>query len=94
MSLDRALCALLGTASRTPSWYNINYFYADALNILGRYDDALMAFKDMYRKQESPVNEKEVADFIERTKKVKDKIVISGGERGGIGGGGEAGGLG
>ena len=70
------------------SWYNINYFCADALNILGKYDDALLAFKDTYRKQRSPVNEKEVEDFIKRTKKVKEIIETIGGERGGLGGGG------
>ncbi|MBF0299128.1 MAG: hypothetical protein HQK51_10440 [Oligoflexia bacterium] len=57
-----------------PTWYNINYFYAEALNVLGKYDDALVAFKGMYQKQGSPVNEKEIADFMERTNKVKEKI--------------------
>jgi hypothetical protein len=34
-----------------PTWYNINFFGAQALACLGRWDEARACFLDMFRKQ-------------------------------------------
>lgn len=49
-----------------PDWYNINYFSSQSLACLGRYEEALLCYKDMYRKQKAPINEAEVAEFTNR----------------------------
>lgn len=54
-----------------PDWYNINHFYAYALAVLGEYDAALKAYRDMYRKQKAAVNEKEEAAFLDNVEKIK-----------------------
>jgi len=47
-----------------PHWYNINIFSARALASLGKYDEALVSFKDMFRKQKSPENQGEIQKFL------------------------------
>lgn len=53
-----------------PHWHNINYFYAYALAILGKGDEAESAYRDMYRKQKSPVNEPELNKFLKEAKDI------------------------
>lgn len=60
----------------SPDWYNINYFGSQALACLGKYEEALICYKDMYRKQKGPENLIEVASFetmIERIKKLRNE---------------------
>jgi hypothetical protein len=64
MWAERAVAAFHEFEKLNPDWYNINYFYADALAVLGKYPEAEAAFKDQYRKQKAPVNEKETAAFL------------------------------
>lgn len=54
-----------------PNWYNINYFGAQSLACLGKYDEALICYKDMYRKQQGPINEIEVAEFLKSIEEIK-----------------------
>ncbi len=46
-----------------PHWYNINYFAATAFAILGKHDQAIVTFKDMFRKQGKIVDEESVVWF-------------------------------
>jgi len=61
----KSLDAFLEFEKISPTWYNINIFAATALIILGRDQDAILTYKDLYRKQGSPINEKEMKDFAE-----------------------------
>lgn len=54
-----------------PSWHRINYFAAQSLACLGRYDDALNCFKDMYRKQGAPEKPKEISEFLKKIDHIK-----------------------
>lgn len=56
----------------SPDWYNINYFGSQSLACLGKYEEALLCYKDMYRKQKAPVNEIEVADFLIKLEEIKN----------------------
>ena len=53
-----------------PHWHNINYFYAYSLAILGKAAEAEAAYRDMYRKQNNPVNEGELENFIKETNNI------------------------
>nr|BDT27398.1 hypothetical protein BHI3_08640 [Bacteriovorax sp. HI3] len=55
-----------------PDWYNINYFSSQSLACLGKYEEALLCYKDMYRKQKSQVNEAEVAEFVAKMEEWKN----------------------
>ncbi len=61
-----SLAAFYEFEKEDPTWYNINYFAAQALAVLGRYKEAMAAFLDMFRKQQGPVNEAEVQAFRSR----------------------------
>ena len=54
-----------------PTWANINYFAAQSFACLGKYADAVVSFKDMYRKLQAAVNETELADFITKLEEIK-----------------------
>lgn len=54
----------------SPDWYNINFFAAQALACLGKYEEALATYKDMYRKQKAPVNQIEVDDFQKKMNEI------------------------
>jgi hypothetical protein len=54
-----------------PDWYNINYFGAQSLACLGKYQEAVVIYKDMFRKQGNKVNEDELSQF----QKVVDEIL-------------------
>lgn len=47
-----------------PAWNNINYYYAYALAVSGDSAGAVATFKDMYRKQNAPIKENELKDFL------------------------------
>ena len=51
-----------------PHWYNLNYFGAESLAILGRLDEATGIFRDMFRKQGQSADEVALAKFIENAK--------------------------
>jgi hypothetical protein len=55
----------------SPNWYNINHFSALAAACLGKYEESLNLYKDMYRKQRAPINEKEVAEFVAQIEIIK-----------------------
>lgn len=54
-----------------PHWHNINYFYAYALAILGKGTEAEAAYRDMYRKQQNPVNETELNKFLKEAEIIR-----------------------
>lgn len=54
-----------------PNWYNINYFSAQAFACLGDYEVASQSFKDMFRKQQGPVNAAEVEKFDQLVSEIK-----------------------
>jgi hypothetical protein len=70
MWAERSVSAFHEFEKVDPDWHNINYFYADALAVLGKHDAAIAAFKDMYRKQGSPVKETEVVAFLAKLDKI------------------------
>ncbi|MBF0363261.1 MAG: L-2-amino-thiazoline-4-carboxylic acid hydrolase [Oligoflexia bacterium] len=61
---QKALDAFAEFEKVDPHWYNINHFAAISLAIVGKQDEAITVYKDMYRKQGSQVNEQEVTAFI------------------------------
>lgn len=71
MWADRSVKAFHEFEKVDPDWYNINYFYAYALAVLGNYDAAAAVFKDMYRKQKAAVKEKEVTEFMANVDKIR-----------------------
>lgn len=54
-----------------PDWYNINCFSARALASLGKYDEALASFKDMFRKQKSPEKPAEIQKFLNQMEDIR-----------------------
>ena len=54
-----------------PHWYNINYFAAQALACLGRYDEAIECHRAMYKKQGGPENQAEIAEFLNKIESLK-----------------------
>jgi hypothetical protein len=46
-----------------PDWHNINFFAAQAAACLGDYENALIIYKDIFRKQKKEINEKLVNEF-------------------------------
>jgi len=54
-----------------PDWHSANYFYAYALAVLGNYDAAVAAFKDMYRKQKAAIKENELRGFMANADQIK-----------------------
>jgi hypothetical protein len=67
---ETALTHFRDFEKQAPDWYNINYFAAQALACLGRYKEALAAFKDMFRKQKAEERADQVDEFI----KLMDEI--------------------
>lgn len=57
-----------------PHWHNINYFYAYSLAILGKMAEAEAAYRDMYRKQNNPVNEGEFENFRRETNNILTRL--------------------
>lgn len=55
-----------------PDWYNINFFAAQALACLGKYEESLLTYQDAYRKQRAPINEVEVADFSAKVQAIRE----------------------
>jgi tetratricopeptide (TPR) repeat protein len=55
-----------------PTWYNINYFAAQAHACLGKYEVAMSCFKKMYQKQ----NKSEKPDEIKEFSKLIKEIVL------------------
>lgn len=54
-----------------PSWYNINFFASQSLACLGKFEEALECFENMYLKQKSTLNEAELAEFKARIELIK-----------------------
>lgn len=54
-----------------PTWHDINPFAATALSVLGRYDEAMAVFRDMFRKQGASDDEAWIAWFTEKARQHK-----------------------
>jgi hypothetical protein len=54
-----------------PDWYNVNYFYAYALAVLGYEDAALHVFKDKYLNRKAGETGKELEEFQLNLEKMK-----------------------
>lgn len=57
-----------------PHWYNINYFGAQALACLGRFDAAIECHRAMYKKQGGPENQAEISEFKTKLESIKSLI--------------------
>lgn len=54
-----------------PHWHNINFFAAQATACLGNYQKALLIYLDMFRKQNAPEDEAQVADFRKKVDEIR-----------------------
>jgi hypothetical protein len=54
-----------------PHWYNVNFFSSRAIACLGKYDEALANFKDMFRKQNGPERPDAIQKFLKEIDDIK-----------------------
>ena len=61
-----------------PTWYNINFFAAQALACLGRFDEAVECYRATFKKQGNPENQNAISEFKLEIDSIKSRLTGGG----------------